>query len=130
MKPRVVHDDGDSERKAGTLVGETEAPFEMANLRPSSTGLPMTIWVSERGRARHGPRLKVSLQHGPKIDIRNTVSVTLEEPPRVIGGELGTSDCEAIRHYLEINRQALLAFWNGELDTLELIARLKPLSGP
>jgi hypothetical protein len=25
--------------------------FDMANLRPKSTRLPMTIWVSERGRA-------------------------------------------------------------------------------
>lgn len=26
-----------------------EAPYEMANLYPRDTGLPMTVWVSPRG---------------------------------------------------------------------------------
>ena len=38
--------------------------FEMVNLVPRLTGLPMTIWVSPRGNARHGPRIKVNMTHG------------------------------------------------------------------
>jgi hypothetical protein len=32
---------------------ETDDLFEMANLFPRTTGLPMTVWVSPRGIARH-----------------------------------------------------------------------------
>ncbi len=31
--------------------------FEMANLYPDTTGLPMTVWVSPRGNARHDIRV-------------------------------------------------------------------------
>ena len=37
----------------GTFSDENEDLHEMANLYPDSTGLPMTVWVSPRGNARH-----------------------------------------------------------------------------
>ncbi len=36
---------------------ETDDLFEMANLYPRETGLPMTVWVSPRGNARHDVRM-------------------------------------------------------------------------
>ena len=45
----------------------------MAKLRPADTGLPMVVWVSERGHARHASRIKVAMVHGPRIDPGNTV---------------------------------------------------------
>src|SRR5207248_11731801 len=55
-----------------------DAPFEddaytMANLRPAFTGLPMVVWVSERGNAQHDVRVKVCCIHGDKIQYNNTV---------------------------------------------------------
>jgi len=44
--------------------------FTMTNLFPRRTGLPMTVWVSPRGRARHAARIKVNLRHGERIDDR------------------------------------------------------------
>jgi hypothetical protein len=32
---------------------ESDELFEMANLFPRTTGLPMTVWVSPRGNTRH-----------------------------------------------------------------------------
>jgi hypothetical protein len=46
---------------------DAEAPYEMANLTPRTTGLPMVVWVSGRGRARHGALARspcFALQHG------------------------------------------------------------------
>jgi hypothetical protein len=31
-------------------VGEADELYEMANLYPAETGLPVTVWVSPRGR--------------------------------------------------------------------------------
>jgi hypothetical protein len=108
-------------------VTAPEPLFEMANLRPASTGLPMVIWVSEKGRARHGPRIKVSRKHGDRMDIRNTVSVTIDGPPRVIGEGLAAGDLDLVSDYISRNRDALLAYWHGEIDTVELISRLRPI---
>ena len=43
---------------------ETDDLFEMANLFPRTTGLPLTIWVSPRRDARHDVRVKVNMAHG------------------------------------------------------------------
>ena len=50
----------------------------MAKLRPADTGLPMVVWVSERGHARHASRIKVAMVHGPRIDPGNTASVSVQ----------------------------------------------------
>jgi hypothetical protein len=104
-----------------------EPPFEMANLRPKSTGLPMVILVSEKGRSQHGPRIKVSLRHGDRMDALNTMTVTIEDEPQLIGEGIPVQDLEAIRRYISLNKHTLLGYWNGEIDTVELVANLKPV---
>jgi hypothetical protein len=38
--------------------------FEMANLFPADTGLPVVVWVSERGHARHNVRVRWTSRTG------------------------------------------------------------------
>src|SRR4051794_23718638 len=54
---------------------ENDELFEMANLFPRTTGLPMTVWVSPRGNARHDVRVKVNMTHGNQVTISNTAVV-------------------------------------------------------
>jgi hypothetical protein len=58
-------------------VNERDADelFEMANLFPRATGLPMTVWVGPRGNARHDVRVKVNVTHGDQRHIANTAVV-------------------------------------------------------
>jgi hypothetical protein len=51
--------------------------FEMANLFPRTTGLPMTIWVNPRGNACQDVRVKVNMTHGDQMHIANTAVVCL-----------------------------------------------------
>ena len=51
--------------------------FELANLFPRETGLPMTVWASPRGRARHDARIKVCRTRGDKMDPSNTAVVAI-----------------------------------------------------
>ena len=88
----------------------------------------MVIWVNEKGRARHGPRIKVSLRHGDRMDASNTVTVTIEDDPQMIGEGISGQDMEAIRRYISLNKKTLLGYWNGEIDTVELVANLKAVS--
>jgi hypothetical protein len=109
-----------------------DAPFEddaytMANLRPAFTGLPMVVWVSERGNAQHDVRVKVCCVHGDKIQYNNTVSVTVRPQPRLIGGNLPQPDLDAVTRWIALNADPIIGYWDGIIDTAELMQRLQPL---
>jgi hypothetical protein len=55
--------------------------FEIANLYPDTTGLPMTIWVSPCGKARHDVRAKVNMTHGNQMNIADTAVVGVRPTP-------------------------------------------------
>jgi hypothetical protein len=99
----------------------------MTNLYPRRTGLPMTVWVSPRGRARHAARIKVNMTHGPRMTIGNTAIVRLRPTPRVILGQLSAADRQAVFQWIVINEAALIDHWNGVIDGGDLIEGLQPL---
>ena len=101
--------------------------FEMANLYPRDTGLPMTIWVSPRGRARHAARIKVCLTPGDRMDASNTAVVAVQPEPRLVSGGLSARDFAPVARWVGINAEALMDYWNGTLSTVELVHRLRRL---
>jgi hypothetical protein len=104
--------------------------FAMTNLYPRRTGLPMTVWVSPRGHARHAARIKVSMTHGPRMTLDNTAIVRLQPVPQVIAGTLSADDRAALFQWIAMNETALLDHWNGLIDGGDLIERLRPLPQP
>jgi hypothetical protein len=104
--------------------------FEMANLSPALTGLPMVVWVSERGRARHDVRVKVHQAHGRQISIGNTATVAVRPAPRLVAGRLSPADMQAVSEWIRLNEAALVDYWDSRIYTDELIQRLQPLSPP
>ena len=109
---------------------DTEDIFHMTNLSPRMTGLPMCVWVSPRGNARHDARIKVNMAHGNQMSIDNTAIVGVRPRPRVLAGELGPEDRRALAAWISLNLDAIVAYWNAEIDTGELIERLKILPKP
>jgi len=110
-------------------TGETESEdlFEMANLYPDTTGLPMTVWISPRGNARHDVRVKVNMTHGNQMTITNTAVVGVRPSPRVITGQLSSSDTHAVFQWIALNTGALVEYWEGRIDTARAIQALQPL---
>jgi len=98
--------------------------FEMANLHPSTTGLPMTVWVSPRGHARRTARVKVNSTHGRRMNLDNAAVMAIRPAPRLIEGELSPVDQAAAAKWITANADALMEYWNGDIDTAELIGRL------
>src|SRR5215472_7427889 len=61
--------------------------FEMTNLYRETTGLPMTVWVSPRGTARHDVRIKANMMHGNQMIIAHRPIVTGRYASRLhVGG--------------------------------------------
>ena len=106
---------------------ETDELFEMANLYPRTTGLPMTVWVSLRGNARHDVRVKVNMAHGNQMNIDNTAVVGVRPSPHLITGRLSANDERAVFEWVVLNRDVIVAYWDGDIDTVQLAQALKPL---
>ena len=108
---------------------EEEDFFDMANLPPEATGLPMVVWVSQRGRAQHAARVKVSLIHGRRMSSRQMTSVSVRPTVEVVAGApLSSEDLSAVRKWVAANEQAILDYWEERLFTTELIERLRRTS--
>ena len=118
--------------KINEIVSEDAEPktddlFEMANLFPRTTGLPMTVWVSPRGNARHDVRVKVNLTHGNQMNAANTAVVGVRPSPRIIAGQLSPDDQQAVFQWVSLNAAALITYWEGQVDTIQLGQMLKPI---
>jgi len=106
---------------------EADDLFDMANLFPRTTGLPMTVWVSPRGNARHDVRVKVHMTHGNQMNAANTAVVGVRPTPHLVAGRLSPDDQRAVFDWASLNAAALVAYWEGQIDTIELGQRLKPI---
>ena len=104
---------------------DTDELVEVANLFPRTTGLPMTVWVSPRGNARHDVRVKVNMTHGDQMNIANTAIVGVRPSPHVIAGHLPPDDLRAVFEWISLNTAALVDYWDGRIDTVELGQLLK-----
>src|ERR1051325_4131200 len=111
---------------AGSI--EADELFEMANLYPRTTGLPMTVWVGPRGNARHDVRIKVNVTHANQMNIDNVAVVGVRSAPHLIAGRLSAEDQRLVFEWIGITAAAIISYWDGDIDTAELIQTLKPLT--
>jgi len=99
--------------------------FTMANLFPEDTGLPFVVWISPRGNARHDARIKVARTDRATEFV---ASVAIRPEPRLAAGDLSAADLALAAQWITLNRETLLAYWDGEIQrTKEVFERLLPL---
>src|SRR5580704_18390880 len=94
-----------------TSTSETNELYEMANLYPRTTGLPMTVWVGPRGNARHDVRIKVNMSHGNQMNVDNTAVVGVRPAPHLIAGRLSSQDQHLVFEWVGLNAAAIFAYW-------------------
>lgn len=122
--------DGMREEQAGLGVPPAEDDlYEMTNIFPRTSGLPMTVWISPRGRARHDARVKVCRVPGNRMVPEETAVVSVRPVPELLEGELDGDALRAVRAWVLLNQEVILDFWNGGIDGVELGQRLRKL-GP
>ena len=116
----------------GIMTGHPPQPreqegdhFELANLFAATNGLAMTIWGSRKGGARHDARVKLCMVPGNRMDVSNTAIMPGWPSPALLRGELPPKDRTAVQAGIGLNTRALVDYWNGEIDTLELMQRLR-----
>jgi hypothetical protein len=101
--------------------------YEMVNLAPRLTGLPMTVWARPRGGARHDVSIKVNRAHGRSMDATNTAVIGVRPSPWLVAGHLAPADLRLVSAWIRLNEAALVDYWDFTIDTDEFLARLKQL---
>jgi hypothetical protein len=101
--------------------------FEMVNLVPRLTGLPMTVWAQPRGNARHDARIKVNMTCGRTMDPTNLAVVGVPPTPWLVAGHLPSADLRLVSHWVRLNEAALVDYWHFTIDTDEFLAQLRKL---
>jgi len=108
-------------------AGEERDPSEMANLFPEDTGLPVTVWVNPRGRARHAARVKVCGVAGNTMVPGDTAVMSVAAEPAIVAGTLRPDYAKPVAQWISRNQEALLDYWSGSIGTGALMRRLKKL---
>jgi hypothetical protein len=117
---------GTEDRAVSEPTPDTDL-YEMVNLAPAETGLPMTIFASPRGHARHDVRIKVNGVHGPRMTLEQVAEVAVRPAPRVISGHLPAADRQAVFDWITLNTAALVDYWEFRIYTGEFMRRLQRL---
>jgi hypothetical protein len=101
--------------------------FEMADLFPDDTGLPMVVWASERGHARHDVWVKVNQSHGTRMLPGNLAVVAVRPVPRLVAGNLSPADLRSVSDWIRLNEAALVDYWEYRISTAQFIRLLRRL---
>lgn len=113
------------ERLSAFLRGENL--YEMANLGPKKTGLPYGIWISHKGSARHGPRIK-AYPNGYS-DKKAVIVISVDSNPSVIrrprSPKVSAQNVNRLIEYVKKNEGILRQYWDdNDMDTDDLVAGL------
>jgi Domain of unknown function (DUF4160) len=107
-------------------LAEEEMLGEMASFKKAVTGVDNTIFISTKSGVRHGPRIKVAVNppthFSPSGD---TASVDFDG--EVTAGKVSQHALRQAQKFIELNRQALLDYWEERISTDELAQRLKSI---
>jgi hypothetical protein len=117
---------GAFEQTAMSEVTEDEL-YEMANVYPDDSGLPMTVCVRPRSNERHGPRIKVCTVPGARMHPNDTVTVTLPPIRDIPPGTLSAADLRDVSNWIRLNEAAITAHWEGRISSIEFGRRLRKL---
>jgi len=113
-------------RKSKAPEAQGQALFDMANLRPERTGLPFVVFISQRGGARHDVRVKVA--SGARVRASEMATVALRPRVRLVRGRLDQADLALLSRWIELNRDVLIKYWDGDIEfTEDAIADLRPI---
>ena len=99
--------------------------FLMSNLAPKQTGLPFVVWIFVG--AGIWPDVQIKVSRG--LRARKMVSLVLRSTLCVIDGELAREELALLEQWVALNREALLAHWNAEIDTGDVLERLRKVEG-
>jgi hypothetical protein len=112
----------------GRMVALAEADDEAADLVflcSERTGIDGTIFISTKGYAQHAPRIKIAVDPPDTFNAASKSASMAIHEYSMSGAYLAPQIVEQAKHFIDLNREALLDYWDCKIDTAQLIERLK-----
>jgi hypothetical protein len=76
------------------------------------------VWISPKAGAAHDVLVKVS--QGPKVVPEELISVAIRPGVRVVvGGSMSAHDLALLNEWVELNRDVIVKYWDGEIEYTE-----------
>ena len=109
-------------------LAEKELIEEMVSYRKDVTGIDHTVFISPKGHTTHSARIKLAIDPPDTVDPRGkTTSIALNDAAVVVGENVPPVLLDQVRRFIDLNRAALLDYWEYRIDTEELRRRLRPI---
>ena len=107
-------------------ASEGQVTYEMANLRPKTTGLPFVVWVSQKDGAKHDVRVKAGYE--ARL-FPSEMGSYAARPFGFEGGQrLAAADERLLERWIEMNLAVLVGFWEADIEyTEDLIEQIRSL---
>jgi hypothetical protein len=100
----------------------------MVSYRKAVTGVDNTIFISPKGSTRHAARIKLAIDPPDSIDPRSeTASIAIADGTVVAGKIVSAALLRSAQRFIELNRAALIDYWEYRIDTEELRERLRAI---
>jgi hypothetical protein len=105
---------------------EEEMAGHMVSLRKKRTGIDNTLFASTKGFGWHAPRIKIAIDPPSLNETTSGASMALHDFSTV-GAYIPRDILEQLKTFIELNRDALLDYWEAKIDTDDFLERLKPI---
>jgi hypothetical protein len=106
-------------------LAEEELLEEMVSYRKDVTGVENTIFISPKGSTQHAARIKLAIDPPDSIDPRSeTASIAIADGAVVAGNVSPAALLKNVQRFIELNRAALIDYWEYRIDTEQLRQRL------
>jgi hypothetical protein len=129
---RQFQENGIENPELENLINALEEPEDeagyMVSLAKDDTGIDNTIFASTKGRSKHAARIKIAVDPPNSLnEAAKGASMALHDYSTV-GEYIKPHLAEQVRAFIDLNRDALLDYWDGNLSTRDFLARVKPIS--
>jgi hypothetical protein len=109
------------------LVEADQEAEDMVSLRSEKTGVENTIFVSTKAHAERAPLIKISVAPPDTFNATSKSASMAIHDCSIRGESVAPHIAEQAKRFIDLNREALLDYWDTKIDTAQLVERLKPI---
>ena len=112
-----------------TLYADDDEAADMVSLREKTTGVENTIFIQTGEGARHAARIKIAVDPPHTLNARSAQASMAIHDYGIVGAYVPPHVVEQAKRFIELNRDALLDYWDAKISTGDLLERLKRPEG-
>jgi hypothetical protein len=107
---------------------EDDEEAYLPSFRKDATGVDSTIWVSTKGKGRHGQRVEVAIEPPDTLSPCGGRTASVAFTGEVVAGDIPSSKLlRQLRQFIDLNKDVLEDYWEFRIDDRLLNERLRSI---